>query len=603
MTGPLDLKTKAAELPDAPGVYLMKDERGRIIYVGKAKSLHHRVTTYFQEGGLTFRAAGLAPRIHDFETLRTDTEKEAFLLENSLIKRHRPRYNVYLRDDKTYPYIRLDVSAPFPRLEVVRRTKPDGAAYFGPFSSASSMRQTLRLVQRLFPLRQCRRDDIAAVERPCLNHQLGRCSAPCAGLISPEDYRALVDEVVLFFQGRNQTLTKSLEEKMREAARRLDFETAGRYRDRLRAVTRTLEQQKMVLIDARDLDVIGLARERGQSQAALLFIRRGVLLGHRNVPLGATEAPDEEAAASLLGQYYGQDHLVPDEILVPVALEDAALLEEWLSQKKGRKVELHHPVRGPKRRLVELAETNAGAALAERLRSAELGLEAQTDLMHRLNLPAPPRRIEAFDLSTHQGDTPVGAMVVLEERTWCKADYRRFRIQSASGRDDYAMMYEVLRRRLTKDDLPLPDLLLLDGGRGQLAMAQAVIRDLGLAETPPLAALAKGQEGAPDHVYLPGRKNPVGFKPGAPGLLLLMRVRDEAHRFVISYHRRSRRLKSVRSVLENIPGVGPARRKALLVRFGSIEAIQAASLDELAAAPGMNAGVARAVYSFFHAGA
>jgi len=602
MTSAPDLKTKAAELPDAPGVYLMKDERGRVIYVGKAKSLHNRVTTYFQEGGLSWRAATLAPRIRDFETVRTDTEKEALLLENSLIKRHRPRYNVLLRDDKTYPYIRLAVKTDFPRLEIVRRTKPDGAAYFGPFSSTSSMRQTLRLVQRLFPLRQCKRDDVFGVDRPCLNHQLGRCSAPCAGLISAADYRALVDEVLLFFQGRNQTLTKALEEKMRQAAQRLDFETAGRYRDRLRAVTRTLEQQKMVLKDARDLDVLGLARDRGQSQAVLLFIRRGALLGHRNVALGATETPDEEAAASLLGQYYGQDHFVPDEILTPVGLEDAALLAEWLSQKKGKKVSLHRPRRGPKRALVELAETNARAALAERLRAADLSLEAQTELVHRLHLPAPPRRIEAFDLSTHQGDTPVGAMVVLEERTWCKSDYRRFRIQSASGRDDYAMMYEVLRRRLTQEDLPRPDLMLLDGGRGQLAMAQAVIRDLDIAQAPPLAALAKGQEGAPDHVYLPGRKNPVNFKPGSPGLLLLMRVRDEAHRFVISYHRRSRRLKTVRSVLDDVPGVGPARRKALLRRFGSVEAVRAASLDDLTDTPGLTAAAARSVYSFFHAG-
>ncbi|MBW2062135.1 MAG: excinuclease ABC subunit UvrC [Deltaproteobacteria bacterium] len=602
MTGKEKLKTKAAILPEAAGVYLMKDARDRVIYVGKAKSLRKRVISYFQKGPSSSKTFKLMNQIKDLEYIQTDTEKEALILENSLIKKHRPRFNVNLRDDKTYPYIRLNIPHPYPRLEVVRRIKRDGALYFGPFSSSSSMRRTMRLIQRLFPLRQCRRADVKAVDRPCLNYQLGRCSAPCVGYISQEDYQALVEEVALFFQGRNKRLMELLEQKMQESSRQLDFEAAAWYRDRLADIKKTLEQQKMVSLNTGDQDVIGLAQDRGQGMAVMLFVRRGVLLGHRNFYLGATAAPSHEVVESLLGQYYSLDNLIPDEILVPVKLEHAEALQEWLKEKKAGGVHVKSPVRGAKKKLVELAATNAVTALAQRMQAAELGAEVQLELQKKLNLPEPPHRIEAFDLSALQGDEPVGAMVVFEDRAWRKSDYRRFRIKSASGQDDYAMMYEVVRRRLQREDLARPDLMLLDGGRGQLSMALAVIKDLKIQDPPPLAGLAKGRDREPDRVWLPGRKNPVNFRPGAPGLLFLMRIRDEAHRYAQAYHRRLRRKKGVRSVLDQIPGVGPARRKVLLKHFGSIQAIKAASIDDLAEAKGLSEAVAENVFNFFHVG-
>jgi len=596
------LKVKAQALPDHPGVYLMKDSQGRVIYVGKARSLQKRVLSYFQKGQLSLKTSRLINRIADLECIQTDTEKEALILENSLIKKYQPRYNINLRDDKTYPYIRLNVADPYPHLAVVRRVKRDGAIYFGPFSSASSMRRTMRLIQRLFPLRQCRRANVKAVDRPCLNYQLGRCRAPCVGHISQADYRALVEEVILFFEGRNKKLTALLHRKMEESSKRMDYESAAWYRDRLADVKRTLERQKMVSLDVKDQDVIGLTQDRGQMMAVMLFIRQGVVLGRRNFNLGAAEASPEEVVESLLSQYYSFDQMIPDEILAPVMPEHAEVLQDWLREKKGRAVNFKCPVRGAKRKLVDLASANAAAALAEKFRTAELGAEVQLEIQKKLKLPEIPNRIEAFDLSTLQGDAPVGAMIVLEGRTWCKSDYRRFKIKSSSGQDDYAMMYEVISRRLLKEGLKRPDLMLLDGGRGQLSMAMAVMRDLKIENPPPLAGLAKGRDGEPDRVYLPGRKNPVSFRPGAPGLLFLMRIRDEAHRYAQAYHHRLRRTKGVRSVLDQIPGVGPARRKALLKRFGSLQAIKTATVDELAATESINRNIAQNVYGFFHVG-
>ncbi|MEW5723310.1 MAG: excinuclease ABC subunit UvrC, partial [Thermodesulfobacteriota bacterium] len=534
------LKEKAAAMPASPGVYLMKDGKGRVIYVGKAKSLPKRVVTYFQKSPASYKTARLVEQIADLDFIVTDTEKEALILENSLIKEHKPRYNVILRDDKTYPLLRLTVQEDWPRLEVVRRIRNDGAEYFGPFSSATAMRRTLRLLRDLFPLRQCRRPDPRTAGRPCLNHQLGRCLGPCGGHAGNEEYRALVEEVILFFKGRNKALTGRLEEKMKEAAGRLDFEAAARYRDRLAAVERTLERQKVVSPDLADVDVIGLARDRGQVLAVILFIRRGALLGSRSISLKGETGGDVEVVESLLTQYYGGENFIPDEVLAPAPLENQALIQDWLGEARGRAaspgghaglkaVRVHSPVRGPKRKLVDLAGQNAATALAEKLRAADLGADALVELQMKLGLAAPPRRIEAYDLSTLRGDAPVGAMVVLDEGRWAKENYRRFKIKTASGRDDYAMMAEVLGRRLVKEELPRPDLMLLDGGRGQLGVALAVIEDLKIADPPPLAGLAKGREGEADRVWLPGRKNPVDFRSDAPGLLLLMRVRDEAH--------------------------------------------------------------------------
>ncbi|MBU2547463.1 MAG: excinuclease ABC subunit UvrC [Proteobacteria bacterium] len=595
-----DLKAKASAMPPLPGVYLMKDAQGRIIYVGKAKSLPKRVSSYFQKHPASAKTARMMAKVADLEYLVTDNEKEALLLENSLIKEHRPRYNIILRDDKTYPYLCLTVKDPFPRLEVVRRIQKDGSVYFGPFSSAMSMRQTLRTLRRLFPLRNCRRPEVKTGGRPCLNFQLGRCLGPCRGQVGEAEYRAVVDQVVLFFQGRNQSLADSLRRDMQEAASRLDFEAAARSRDRLAAVERTIERQKMVSTDLMDRDVVGLAHDHGQAMAVLLFIRRGSLLGSRNIPLGEKPEADEDLVESVLSRYYDMDHLVPDEVLLPVRIENRALLEDWLRERRGRAFRLATPVRGPKKKLVDLAVQNAAAALEERLRAADLGADALVEIQKRLGLPAPPRRIEGYDMSTLRGEAPVGALVVLEDGRWIKPDYRRFRIKTASGQDDYAMMSEVLGRRLAREEPARSDLILLDGGRGQIGVALAVIRDLNIQDPPPLAGLAKGRDGEPDRVWLPGRKNPVDFRADSPGLLLLMRVRDEAHRYVQAYHHRVRAKTATRSILDDLPGIGPARRKAILQHFGSLAAARQATAEELAAVKGLGRTAADTVYRFFH---
>jgi excinuclease ABC subunit C len=594
------LKNKAAAMPQSAGVYLMKDVQGRVIYVGKAKILPKRVTTYFQKVSDSLKTARMVSLVADLDFIVTDTEKEALILENNLIKKHRPRYNIFLRDDKTYPYLKLTVQEDYPRLEVVRRIVRDGSEYFGPFTSATAMRQTMRLIKKLFPLRQCRRPEVTAVDRPCLNFQLGRCLGPCHGHISREEYRSLVDEVVHFFKGRNKDLTDSLRRKMKEAAERLDFEGAARYRDRLHDVERTLETQKVFSSDMKDRDVIGVTVDRGQTMAVILFLRRGILLGSRGLPLSDQAETLEEAVESVLMQYYDQDRLVPEEILVPVPLQNRVLIEDWLKERRGKSVRLYDPARGPKRKLVELAVENAVTALAERRRAAEAGTEVQVRLQGKLGLPTPACRIEGYDMSTLRGDAPVGAMVVMENGKWVKADYRRYRIKSASGQDDYAMMSEVLGRRLSKDDLPRPDLILLDGGRGQLGVVMAVLEDLGLIDPPPVAGLAKGRDGEADKVWLPGRKNPVDLRADSPELLLLMRIRDEAHRFVRTFHHRLRASGSTRSILDGIPGIGPARRKALLQHFGSLEAVKKAGLEELAQVKGMNSKAALVVQAFFH---
>ena len=593
------LKEKAAALPRSPGVYLMKDASGRIIYVGKAKSLNKRVASYFQKQQASPRISRMVARVADVDFMVTDTEKEALILENSLIKKHKPQYNVVLRDDKTYPSLRLTVGESCPRLEVVRRVVRDGSVYFGPFSSASAMRRTLRLVRALFPLRQCRRPDVKAVARPCLNYQLGRCLGPCHGHATEAEYRAVVNEVILFFQGKNRQLTAALKAGMKAASERLDFEAAARYRDRLFDVERTLEKQKVVSAAGMDQDVLGLARDRGQVLVEIMHVRGGALLGGQSFLFKGSDDEPAEVLESMLTQYYAQDRLIPAEILLPTDMENRDLVRDWLKERRGKSVRILTPARGPKKHLVDLARQNAETALAERLRAVDLGRSALEELGSRLGLLGPPVRIEGYDMSTLRGESPVGVMVVLDDGRWARSDYRRFRIKDASGQDDYAMMSEVLGRRLAHQEFTRPDLILLDGGRGQLGVARAVIADLGLKDPPPLAGLAKGREGGPDRVWLPGRKNPVDFPGDSPGLLLLMRVRDEAHRYAQAYHHRLRAGTAVRSALDDVPGVGPQRRKALLAHFGSVEAVKSAGLEELAEAKGMTRKAASNVHDFF----
>lgn len=588
------LRQKAQSLPNSPGVYLMRDRDGRVIYVGKAKILPRRVSSYFQKTPPSARVGLMVSKIENFDFVVTATEKESLILENSLIKKYRPRFNVVLRDDKTYPSLRLSVTEDFPRLEVVRRPVKDGSIIFGPFPSVGALRDTVRTALRLFPLRQCRRPEVKTVGRPCLNYQMGRCVGPCRPEMTAAEYRGLTDQVRLFFRGRNNELISGLTADMKAAAERYDFEEAARLRDRLNNIKKTLERQVVDQADSRDLDVFGFLQKDGLLQGSLLMVRQGVVAGC--LPLESTgggEAEVREAALSLVGQYYGADHFVPDEVLLPedwLPADERAALEEWLGSLKGRAVKIYQPQRGDKIKLMEMAGENARAALEDRLGRIGRQRGSLIELKARLNLDKIPRRLECFDLAHLQGQNAVAGLVVMEDGEWKKAHYRRFRIKSARGGDDYGGMREVVARRFAHEDWPWPDLLLLDGGKGQLHAAQAAFEDLGL-KPPPLAAIAKiRQEGDIDRVFLPGRKNPADLKAGSSGLLLLSRLRDEAHRYVGSYHHRLQAGTFLESPLLSAPGLGPVKRKKLLDRFGSLENLARASESEILEVANLSAG-------------
>ena len=581
------LRQKALALPNAPGVYLMKDSEGKIIYVGKAKILPRRVSSYFQKTPPSPRIGLMVSKIVDFDFVVTATEKESLILENSLIKKHRPRFNVILRDDKTYPSLRLSLSEDFPRLEIVRRPVKDGSIIFGPFPSVGAMRDTVRTALRLFPLRQCRRPDVKNIDRPCLNYQMGRCVGPCRPEMTPAEYGELTNQVRLFFQGRGGELVAAMTAEMKAAAERYDFEQAARLRDRLNNIKKTLERQVIDQSTAQDLDVFGFHQKEGLLQGSLLMVRSGTVSGC--LPLESStaggEVPAGEAALSLLTQYYGADHFVPDEVLWPeeVTFDDKEMLEDWLGSLKGRSVKIHVPQRGDKTKLLDMARENARAALEDRLGRLGRTRGVMVELKARLNLDKIPRRLECFDLAHLQGHNAAAGLVVMEDCEWKKEHYRRFKIKTARGGDDYGGMREVVARRFAHEDWPWPDLLLLDGGKGQLHAAEAAFVDLGI-KPPALAAIAKiRQEGDIDRIFVPGRKNPVDLKAGTPGLLLLSRLRDEAHRYVGTYHHRLQAKTFLESPLLAAPGLGQAKRKKLLDHYGSLENLAGASDQDILA--------------------
>lgn len=581
------LRQQALSLPESPGVYLMRDREGRVIYVGKAKILPRRVSSYFQKTPPSARIGLMVSKIESFDFVVTATEKESLILENSLIKKHRPRFNVILRDDKTYPSLRLSITEDFPRLEVVRRPIKDGSIIFGPFPSVGALRDTVRTALRLFPLRQCRRPDVKNIERPCLNYQMGRCIGPCRPEMTPEEYRGLTDQVRLFFRGRGSELLARLSADMKAAAERYDYEEAARLRDRLNNIKKTLERQVVDQADGHDLDIFGFHRKDGLLQGSLLMVRQGVVAGC--LPLESTgggEAEVREAALSLIGQYYGADNFVPDEVLLPedwLPADERVTLEDWLGALKGRAVKIYQPQRGDKIKLLEMAAENARVALEDRLGRIGRQRGVMVELKARLNLDKIPRRLECFDLAHLQGQNAAAGLVVMEDGEWKKDHYRRFKIKSAKGGDDYGGMREVVARRFAHEDWPWPDLLLLDGGKGQLHAAEAAFEDLGL-KPPALAAIAKvRQEGDIDRIFLPGRKNPADLKAGTPGLLLLSRLRDEAHRYVGSYHHRLQANTFMESPLLAAPGLGPVKRKKLLDAFGSLEGLARASEADILA--------------------
>jgi excinuclease ABC subunit C len=550
-------------------------------------------------------------KVAGIDTIVTDTEKEAFILENNLIKAHHPRYNIKLRDDKNYPCLRLSMEEEFPTLSIVRRIKKDRSVYFGPFPSATSLRQTLKLIRRIFPIRTCLDTKFSNRLRPCINYEMGRCLGPCCGKVDPAQYREMVHQVRMFLEGKNRELVERLKEKMEEEAERLQFEVAARIRDQIEHLERVIEKQKIVSTDFLDRDVIGFHRQDHTFVIHPLFIRGGKLLGGKGFTFPSTGLPDEEVLSSFLHQYYREGKFIPEEILAPKTIPDQVLVEQWLTELKGKKVKILVPAKGDKKHLLKMACENAEQILLAKGEPDGDGEKLLEGLREKLHLKKVPQRIEAFDISNFQGGNAVGSMVFFQDGKPNKQGYRHFKIQTVEGADDTGMMYEVLLRRYQKvtGKNDLPDLVLLDGGRGQLNVAQEVFKELEIEEVD-LISLAKERvvEGSrlsrlrktEEKVFHPQYKEPFVLGRNSPILHLLDRIRDEAHRFAITYHKKVRGRETLKSELEEIPGIGRVRRKELLKYFKTVEKIKEATEEELAKAPKMNRKSARTVYRFFH---
>jgi excinuclease ABC subunit C len=600
------LQEKLDALPTKPGVYLMKDPDGQVLYVGKAVNLRARVRSYFHvSASHSPKIQRLVSCIHDIDFIITASELEALILESTLIKRHKPKYNVRLKDDKRYPYIKVTWQEDFPKVLIVRRMERDGARYFGPFTASWAVQQTLQTLRRVFPYLTCNRTITGQDKRACLYFDLGLCLGPCIGAASKEEYRAMIDGLCRFLEGKSDEIVADLELKMQTAAEQWDFEQAAAYRDQLAAIQRVVERQKIVSTALADQDVIAFARADGDACVQVFFIRRGRLIGREYFVLDGTAGEsDPEVLASFVKQFYDEAAYVPPEILLPHEIDEALVIQKWLRNRRGNTVMLKVPRKGHKRELVDMAAENAAETLAH-LHAQWIADEGRqstaiAQLQEHLDLDGPPNRIECYDISTIQGSATTGSMVVFVKGVPRKSDYRRFKIQSVQGTDDYASMREMLQRRFRRAVEPapqvakgpgrkksswdlLPDLVVVDGGKGQLNVALDVLQDFGLSDQVPIIGLAKQEE----EIFVPEQSEPVQLPRNSEGLYLLQRIRDEAHRFAIDYHRRVRRKQTIRSQLDEVPGIGPRRRSALLKHFGSIDAIRKASVEELAAVPGM----------------
>jgi excinuclease ABC subunit C len=609
------LEAQVASFPDAPGVYLFKDSRGRVLYVGKADVLRDRVRAYFGPS-LDVRHVRMVERAERVEFSVTGSISEAYLVEANLIKQHKPRYNIRLKDDKSYPYVKVTLGEDFPRILRTRSLGDRTARYFGPFANAKSVDQSLDLLQKLFPYRTCKLTILAGDEgrgrtvppsalpggRPCLLFHLKRCTAPCVGNTTKDEYRATIDKSVLFLDGRYEPLARATRKEMESAAEALEFERAAALRDRLTAIDRTLDRQEVHAYKGDDFDVLAASTAEGDAVAQLFRVRDGTIVGRDHFALEGSEgASPSEVIASFLRQHYSAATMLPPEIVTPAALPDAGSLEAFLTERRGGPVRLHVPQRGKKQHLAELAERNAKDALElERVRwLADRGKTevALRELQEALGLEGPPKRIECYDVSHVQGTSVVSSMIVFEDGRPAKSQYRRFRARITDRNDDFANMRETLKRRFARSaspeaqsSWPLPDLVILDGGKGQLSAGLEALAEAGRLQIP-IAALAKERE----ELFVPNRPDPIVLPRTAQGLYLVQRIRDEAHRFAVTYHQKVRSRRAIRSILDDIAGVGPAKKRALLRKFGSVRAMQGAPVEELAAVGGVGAALAERI--------
>lgn len=602
-------------LPEKPGCYLMKDSAGTIIYVGKAINLKNRVRSYFHESAdHAFKTRQMVKKIADIDIIVVNSELEALILEMNLIKEHRPFYNVRLKDDKRYPYIKIHWADDFPKLSITRQMVEDGSRYFGPYTSVWAVHQTLDILRKIFPYLTCAREITGKDPRPCLYYDIKLCSGPCIGAIDKSAYRQMIDDLSKFLEGKTDPVVKRLQSEMQSASENLNYERAAALRDQIQSIEHVVERQKIISDDQKDTDIVALARNKGDACVQIFFVRSGKLIGREYFILEGTEDEKNEVILrEFIKQFYSQAAFIPNRVLLPAEVEEARIIKEWLNTRRAdEKIEIQVPKRGKNKSLVEMAEENA----VETLKALQTRWKADKDRQHQalaelqaaLNLPEPPNRIECYDISNTMGTASVGSMVVFEQGVANKKLYRRFNIRGVEGPDDFASMEEVLRRRFnhyhtaqSEKDLPgktpdlsfsiLPDLLIVDGGKGQLGRAVKVISEQGLDGRFKLVGLAKQEE----ELFLPGQSNSVRLEERSQGLYLIQRIRDEAHRFAITAHRSRRGKIGLTSRLDAIPGLGPARRKELILRFGSIEAILAAKPEEIAGIKGISLQLAQQI--------
>lgn len=591
------------DAPHAPGVYRMLDKQSGVLYVGKAKDLKKRLTSYTRFSGSDHnKTTVMLSHVVKVETIITRTEKEALILEASLIKNHKPKYNIILRDDKNYPFIKVTVKNRWPRVHMTRRRKKDGARYFGPYSSSSAMWATLRLLANIFPLRKCKGSIVRPRKRPCLNHQMGKCLGPCVGTADTAIYQGLVKKVLMVLEGKNKTLLKELTSEMEAAAEELDFERAAEIRDQIRGLSKTVEKQIVASQNLKDQDVFGFCRQGNAIGITILFVRDGMITGSRSFFIDDPIESDRQVLSQTISQFYDDKILPPREILLPFEPADNPILIERLSEILGSTVLLYAPQRGDKVKLQKMANANAAHIFDEKAKKERSWQSLSSAMEKVLQLEHSPDRIECLDISNTSGKQAVGSLVCFTKGEPAKSNFRHYKIRTIDGPDDYGMMEEVLQRRLQRGivDDDLPDLFVVDGGKGQLGMALRVAEQLGIQDDLDWIGIAKEKDEKGEKLYKPGRKNPILLKSHNPVLLYLMRIRDESHRFGVTFHRKLRGKASIASTLDRIPGVGADRKKKLLKQLGSVKRIQTADIDTLCTVPGIGKDTARKIFSHFH---